>query len=50
MALRDGANRTRTNTVIRRGDEVIAVIRKEQPNLSTFWPKESELEQGDYRY
>jgi hypothetical protein len=53
IALRDGANRTRTNTVIRRGDEVIAVIRKEQPNLSTLHPRESELERGefgDYRW
>jgi hypothetical protein len=48
IALRDGANRTRTNTVIRRGDEVIAVIRKEQPNLSTMHPRESELERGEF--
>jgi hypothetical protein len=48
VALRDGANRTRTNTVIRRGDEVIAVIRKEQPNLSTMHPRESELERGQF--
>jgi hypothetical protein len=48
VALRDGANRTRTNTVIRRGDEVIAVIRNEEPNLSLYYPRESEVERGDY--
>ncbi len=48
VALRDGANRTRTNTVIRRGDEVIAVIRNEEPNLSLYYPRESEIERGEY--
>jgi len=48
LARDEDGNRTRTNTVVRRGDEIIAVIRPMATPSNPDFPDEGEVENGEY--
>lgn len=46
VMLPEGSNATRTNTVVRQGDRVIAIVKPRDRNTSVFYPSEEEFESG----